>query len=210
MRSRAAAATLEGAGYKKVYNMEGGIRAWKGLVASMPPESGIAYFSPATKPEEMVALAWFLENGSRRFYAELGHRLNEPDISDLYTELASAEESHEATLLDLYRELVGAPPHDGFPKSVISVENEDDVMEGGMRVAEALQWVKGKSTTEVLELSLALETNSYDLYLNMERRLKDQASSQVFRVLSGEEKQHLERLSSLLETELALSPHYTR
>ncbi len=83
-------------------------------------------------------------------------------------------------------------------------------MEGGMRVADALQWVKGKSTTEVLELSLALETNSYDLYLNMERRLKDQASSQVFRVLSGEEKQHLERLSSLLETELALSPHYTR
>src|SRR5512136_368128 len=138
--------------------MEGGIRAWKGLVAEKTPESGIAYFSPAIKPEEMVALAWFLENGSRRFYAELSHRL-EPDISDLYAELASDEERHEANLLDLYRELVGTAPHDGFPKSVISVENEDDVMEGGMRVADALQWVKGKSTTEVLELSLALETN---------------------------------------------------
>ena len=198
MRSRAAAATLEGAGFKQVYSMEGGIRAWEGLVTSRPPESGIAYFSQATKPEEMVALAWFLENGSRRFYAELGRRLEEPD-SDLYAELASAEERHQATLLDLYREFVGTPPHDGFPKSVISVENEDDVMEGGMRVTEALQWVQGKSTTEILELSLALETNSYDLYLIMERKLHDQPSSRVFRDLSGEEKQHLERLSSLLE-----------
>jgi sulfur-carrier protein adenylyltransferase/sulfurtransferase len=204
VRSRAAAATLERAGFKKVYNMEGGIRAWKGLIAGKTPESGIAYFSPAARPEELVALAWFLENGSRRFYAELGRRLNEPDMSDLYAELASAEERHEATLLDLYREAAGTPPYDGFPKSVISVENEDDVMEGGMSVTDALQWVRGKSTTEILEFSLALETNSYDLYLIMERRLRDQPSSRVFRVLSEEEKQHLERLTSLLEKQLAL------
>jgi rubrerythrin len=179
--------------------MEGGIRAWNGLVAEKTPESGIAYFSQATKPEEMVALAWFLENGSRRFYAELGRTVNNGEISDLYAELASAEERHQATLLELYRKFVGTPPNDGFPKSVISVENEDDIMEGGMRVSEALRWAKEKSLHEILELSLALETNSYDLYLIMERRLKDQPSSQVFRVLSGEEKQHLERLSALLE-----------
>jgi rubrerythrin len=59
--------------------------------------------------------------------------------------------------------------------------------------------MQGKSITEILELSVALETNSYDLYLNMERRLKDQPSAEVFRVLSGEEKEHLERLSALLE-----------
>jgi len=182
--------------------MEGGIRAWKGLVAEKTPESGIAYFSPATKPEEMVALAWFLENGSRRFYAELGHSMSEPDISDLYLELASAEERHEATLLDLYREFVGAPPNDGFPKSIISVEHEDDVMEGGMRVSEALRWAKARSAAEVLELSLAVETNSYDLYLNMELRLKDQPSSRIFRVLSEEEKQHLERLSARFEEKM--------
>ena len=199
MRSRAAAATLDGAGFKQVYSMEGGIRAWKGLVAEKTPESGIAYFLPATKPGELAALAWFLENGTRRFYTELSHSLGEPYISDLYAELASAEERHEATLLDLYREFVGAPPNDGFPKSIISVENEDDIMEGGMRVSEALQWAKQKSVAEILELSLALETNSYDLYLVMELRLKDQPSSRVFRVLSGEEKQHLQLLSALLE-----------
>ena len=198
MRSRAAAATLEGAGLTQVYNMEGGIRAWKGLIAEGTPESGIAYFSPATKPEEMVALAWYLENGSRRFYAELARTLMEANMADLYSQLASAEERHQATLLDLYKEFSEATPDAGFPKSVISAKDEDDVMEGGMRVSEALQWVKGKGVTEILELSLALETNAYDLYLTMEQRLKDQPSSRVFRVLSGEEKQHLERLSTLL------------
>ncbi len=72
-------------------------------------------------------------------------------------------------------------------------------MEGGMLVGEALQWAKGKRTTDILELSLALETSAYDLYLKMERQMKDQRSAQVFNLLSGEEKQHLERLSSLLE-----------
>ena len=66
-------------------------------------------------------------------------------------------------------------------------------------VGEALQWTKGKRMTDILELSLSLETNSYDLYLKLERQMKDQRSVMVFHVLSGEEKQHLERLSSLLE-----------
>ena len=199
MRSRAAAATLEGAGLTQVYNMEGGIRAWKGLVAEGTPESGIAYFSPAAKPGELVALAWYLEAGSRRFYTELARTLTEADVVDVYNQLASVEERHQATLFDLYREVSEATPEAGFPKSVISARDEDDVMEGGMRVAEALDWVKGKRITEILELSLSLETNSYDLYLIMEQRLKEQPSARVFRVLAGEEKEHLERLSLLLE-----------
>jgi rubrerythrin len=202
VRSRAAAATLEGAGFKPVYSMEGGIKAWNGLIAEGTPEAGIAYFSPAVRAEEMVALAWFLENGSRRFYEALADALEDGEVADLYRQLAGAEERHKATLLDLYKNFVGAAPDPAFPKSVIAAENEDDVMEGGMRVTEALQWVKGKSLTEVLELSVALEANSYDLYLNMERRLKDQPSAGVFRVLSGEEKGHLERLSALFAKRL--------
>jgi rubrerythrin len=41
-----------------------------------------------------------------------------------------------------------------------------------------------------------------DLYAKVEHQMKDQRSAQVFHVLSGEEKQHLERLSSLLERKI--------
>jgi rubrerythrin len=65
-----------------------------------------------------------------------------------------------------------------------------------------LKWAKGKKVTDILELSLSLEANSYDLYLNMERQMREERSAQVFHLLSGEEKEHLERLSSLLEKRL--------
>lgn len=48
--------------------MEGGIRAWKGMVAHGPPEAGMAYFTPAEGAEEMVGLTWALEEGSKLFY----------------------------------------------------------------------------------------------------------------------------------------------
>ncbi len=194
---------LQGAGFERVYSMEGGIKAWKGLIAQKTPESGIAYFSPATTPEEMAGLAWFLENGSRRFYTEVRSiAADEPGVAALFTELALAEERHESALLDLYRHFTGKPPSNGHPRSIISVDKDDDVMEGGMRVSEALQWINGKSVPEILELSLALETNSYDLYLVMESKLKDKPSAEVFRRLAGEEKQHLQRLSAMLETRI--------
>ncbi|MGE5799087.1 MAG: ferritin-like domain-containing protein [Syntrophaceae bacterium] len=179
--------------------MEGGIGAWEGLVAEGAPQSGMAYFSPVAKPEEFIALAWLLEDGSRKFYSELASTLTDNEAKDLYHQLAKAEEHHMTSLLELYEEFSGKVPDPGFPGSVIPPGKEGDVMEGGMRVVEALQWTKGKGTTDILELSLSLETNSYDLYLEMGRRMKDQRSAKVFHVLSGEEKQHLERLSSLLE-----------
>jgi rubrerythrin len=199
LRSRAAAATLSGAGFKGVYSMEGGIRAWEGVVAEGAPQSGMAYFSPATKPEELIALAWYLEDGSRKFYSGVAASLSEDEAKDLYLQLAKAEEHHRASLLKLYKEFPGGVSDMEFPESVLPRGEEGDVMEGGMRVSEALQWAKGKKMTDILELSLSLEANAYDLYLKMERQMKDQRSAQVFEVLSGEEKQHLEWLGSLLE-----------
>ena len=180
--------------------MEGGINAWKGLVAEGAPQSGMAYFSPATKPEELMALAWFLEDGSRKFYSDLADTLMDQEAKDLYDQLTKEEEDHQHSLLNLYEEFSGKASDPGFPGSVLPPGKEGgDVMEGGMRLSEALQWAKGKKTTDILELSLSLETNAYDLYVKMERQMKDEHYAKVFHVLSTEEKQHLERLNVLFE-----------
>jgi rubrerythrin len=202
VRSRAAAATLSSAGFKEAYSMQGGTHAWKGFVAEGAPESGMAYFSPATKPEELIALAWLLEDGSRKFYSELAAEMKDQEAKNLFKDLYAAEEHHQASLLKLYKEFSGLSSTPGFPGSVISLEKEGDVMEGGLRLSEVLSWAKGKTVTEILELSISSETNAYDLYVKMERQMKEQRFAQVFHVLSGEEKQHLERLSSLLERKI--------
>lgn len=179
--------------------MEGGIHAWNGLKAKGAPESGMPYFSSATRPEELMGLAWFLEDGSHKFYSEVAATLEDREAKDLFKGLAAAEEHHKASLVKLYKEFSGSTSDQGFPRSVISPESEGDVMEGGMPVSDALKWAEGKKTTDIVELSLSLETNSYDLYLKMERQVKDRRSEQVFHLLSAEEKEHLERLSSFLE-----------
>ena len=199
MRSRAAAATLSGAGFGEVYSMEGGIRAWKGWVTEGVPELGMAYFSPAARPDELMALGWYLEDGSHKFYSELACTPGAKGTGDLYKELARAEEGHKASLVDLYKEFSGPASDPGFPGSVVKPGPEGEVMEGGIKVSEALQWAKGKKVTEIVEFSIALESSSYDLYLKMERQVKDPRSAKVFHLLSEEEKKHLDRLSSLLE-----------
>jgi rubrerythrin len=124
------------------------------------------------------------------------------DAKNLFKDLFTAEERHQASLLMLYKELSRSTSTSGFPGSVISLEKEGDVMEGGLRLSEVLAWAKGKSVAEILELSVSSETNAYDLYVKMERQIKDKRSARVFHVLSGEEKQHLDRLSSLLERKI--------
>jgi rubrerythrin len=71
-------------------------------------------------------------------------------------------------------------------------------MEGGMRISEALNWADGKGIKDILDFSIALETNSYDLYLKMERSIEGQGTKKIFTELAGEEKKHLDQLASLL------------
>ena len=202
IRSSAAAALLSGSGFREVHSIEGGLEAWHGPVAEGPPDSGMAYFSPAANPEGLIALAWLLEDGSRKFYHVVSELLHNKEAGAVFQELAPAEEHHMSSLLTLYTQFTGKEADAGFPWSVLSLEPREDVMEGGIRLDEALKWVQGKGVRDILELALANETNSYDLYLRMERTIEDRRSKEVFRTLSDEEKFHLRRLSALFEHSL--------
>ena len=177
--------------------MEGGIKAWKGLVAEGIPEAGMAYLSPATRPEEMIALAWLLEDGSLKFYESLAEMMEDRETKGIFQNLKRSEENHKTTLWKMYEEISGKTPTHEFPDTVISKEPRGDVMEGGMLVSEALKWSEGKELKDILELSISLESNSYDLYLKMERKVEGRNAKQVFKTLSEEEKNHLEQLTSL-------------
>jgi rubrerythrin len=185
--------------------MEGGIQAWDGFVAKGIPEAGMAYFPPAGKPEELMALAWMLEEGSRKFYAAMAQTLEDPAAQTLYRGLMADEEKHQESLFRVYRETAGPKADPGFPGSVISGEPAGTYMEGGMRVDEALEWTKEKEISDILELSLSLEVNSSDLYLKMERKVGDEKAKKTFQVLAEEEKEHLSRLSSAFERSLGRS-----
>ncbi|MGE5254909.1 MAG: ferritin family protein [Planctomycetaceae bacterium] len=201
MRSRAAAAVLAREGFKEAYSMEGGIHAWKGLRATGAPEAGMAYFEPGKSPEELIALAWMLEEGSRKFYGEMGKEERSPEAAALFRELAEDEEKHRSSLFKIYQKRVGKNSDPGFPRSLLSLESGVEYLEGGIVLKKALEWAQGKSPGDILEFSLSLEVNSVDLYIKMERRVEGQESKEVFRALSNQERNHLKRLAEALQKE---------
>jgi len=72
-------------------------------------------------------------------------------------------------------------------------------MEGGISVEHALSWTGVKGINDILEVSIALESYSYDLYIMMERTLTDERAGRIFQVLAAEENVHLEWMVVLLE-----------
>jgi rubrerythrin len=199
VRSRAAAAVLAREGFEEVYSMEGGIHAWKGLRATGAPDAGMAYFEPARKPEELIALAWMLEEGSCKFYKEMGIREKSPGVVALFQELLGDEEKHKSSLFKIYQRISGKASDPGFPRSLVSLEPGDDYLEGGMGLKKVLEWSRGKGLKEILEFSISLEVNAIDLYIKMERRVEGKEAKEVFLALSNQEGNHLKRLSAALE-----------
>jgi len=182
--------------------MEGGMNAWEGLIAEGPPDAGMVYFRGSEKPEELIALAWILENGSKNFYTALSDFFRDKDSAHLFQNLSAAEEHHKESLINVYRQILGREPAEGFPGGVLSTEETGDVMEGGMRVSEGIDWVKRHTLNAALELCISNETNSYDLYIKMTRQLKESNVHLIFETLASEEKAHLDKLTALREKNL--------
>jgi rubrerythrin len=199
VRSRAAAAVLAREGFEEVYSMEGGIRAWKGLRATGAPDAGMAYFEPARKPEELIALAWMLEEGSCWFYKEMSIKEKSPGAVTLFQELWGDEEKHKSSLFKIYQRLSGKDPDPNFPRSLVSLEPGDDYLEGGIELKKAMEWSRGKDLKDILEFSISLEANAVDLYIKMERRVEGKEAKEIFLALSNQERNHLKRLSAALE-----------
>jgi rubrerythrin len=188
---------LATAGFKEVYSMEGGMRAWDGFTATGGPEAGMARFPEDAPMEELIALAWSLEEGSRRFYAELQALLIDRDAVELFQNLVVAEELHQSMLAELHRKLTRSSSGDP-----LGLGASGDVMDGGMSISGALDWARGKKLTDVLDLAMSLEMNSYDLYIKMGRRGSEAKAKELFSLLSAAEREHLERLAGFLDRKL--------
>ena len=179
--------------------MEGGIHAWKGLRATGAPDAGMAHFEPAKRPEELIALAWMLEEGSCKFYKEMGIREKSPEAVAFFQCLWGDEEKHKSSLFGIYQRLSGKDSDPGFPQALVSLESGDDYLEGGIGLKKALEWSRGKGLRDILEFSMSLEVNAIDLYIKMERRVDGKEAKEVFLALSNQERNHLKRLSAALE-----------
>ena len=176
--------------------------AWMGLKAEGYPEVAMNYFEAASSTEELIVLAWLLEEATQKFYRELVGTLRNEDTIRLFDDLAKGEEKHKSMLEDLYGEFAGRSSAAGIQEHTLLAREKADLMEGGVKLGEASDWVRGREEKDILEFTVTLEANAYDRYLTMTRVIESEMSKRVFDSLSKAEKQHLERLTEAFEQTL--------
>ena len=87
--------------------MAGGIDAWNGLVAGGAYEAGLAYFSGASGPEELISLSFALEAGNRIFYERVSHDVKEEKAASIFRSMGQAEERHKGKVAEAMATLKG-------------------------------------------------------------------------------------------------------
>jgi len=195
-RSKAAASLLSLGGFKDVVSMDGGIIAWNGAMSVGGPAKGMELLKGRTTPEDMLKLAWALEEGTRVFYEKTNTVLTDPAAGVIFGALIKAESHHRDLVMKAFQTL----------KSDASEEDiRDDeaagFIEGGERLEEALAWLsEGERTPlDVLEVCLVMEANSLDLYIRLSRAVENPAAGEVLSFLIEEEKAHLKTMGKLLQ-----------
>ncbi|MFZ5447237.1 MAG: rhodanese-like domain-containing protein [Thermodesulfobacteriota bacterium] len=199
-RSRVAAQMLSGWGFKEVYNLAGGIKAFEGPKATGPQELNLSLVRGDETPAEIITLAYGMEKALQVFYETLSTESQDQETKELFTQLARVEVRHEERLFEAYRQVEpGARDRESFEASVVP-----GTLEGGFDAQEFMESNKSHLQTppQVLDLAMMLETQALDLYLRFADHCQQAQTREVLFALAGEEKAHLASLGRLLEEKL--------
>ena len=198
-RSRAAAQLLAGKGFKDVYNLKGGIKAWQGHKAAGPADMGMAYLRGDETPVEIIVLAYGMEDGLEQFYLTAMQTMDadDPDVKSLLKKLAGIEEKHKQRLFDLYLQIQpGEKDRKGFEKDIVP-----GIMEGGFTTEEFLEKNRNvmKTVPDLLSIAMMLEAQAMDLYMRYALEIQGEEGRSILQGMAEEEKSHLKSLGRLME-----------
>lgn len=189
---------LSAKGFKKVYNMAGGIKAWQAKTAFGPQDQGLDLFSGRESPEEILKVAFSLEQGLQDFYVAMGEKAGKGPVGNLFLKLSKIEVKHQESILNAFRDL-------GYPD--ISLEDfkgmvEKRALEGGLTTGQYLDLFKPElgSQKEVISLAMSIEAQALDLYQRVGSAISHPASKAVVMGIAKEEKQHLASLGRLMDS----------
>jgi rubrerythrin len=200
-RSRVAAQMLSGLGFKEVYNLAGGIKAFQGHKAVGPRELNLDLVRGDETAAEITRLACGMEKALQFFYETMQGKAQDQELKDLFLQLARAEEGHRQRLLAVYQGLETGDRE----AAACSGPAEAGTLEGGFNLLEFMASNEAYLDTapHVLDLAMMLETQALDLYLRLAQRSANQPAKTILLAIADEEKAHLDRLGRLLEEKLA-------
>jgi rhodanese-related sulfurtransferase/rubrerythrin len=190
-RSRTAGQFLTHQGFRRVFNLTGGIQAWEGRPAEGPREFHLRFVRGDESPQEIVTLAYEMEKGLQGFHQTMRDRATDPGLAELLGHLVKAEEAHMRRLTET---------------GLVAVERlkspERAIMEGGIDTEEFLSRNEPflRTVPGVIDVAMMIETQALDLYLRMAQESRRPETREVLFQIAEEEKAHLAALGRLLES----------
>ena len=188
---------MAGKGFKDVYNLKGGIRAWQGLTTAGPADMGMSLVKGDESPREIIVLAYGMEKGLGEFYSTLAEQTDDKEVAGLFTNLSGIEEIHKQKLFNVYLTIDSSlSDKETFESKIVT-----GMMEGGYTTRQFLEQNRPAMQTipGVLDIAMMLETQALDLYMRYSQKIGDDKSKKILYDISEEEKAHLGSLGRLLE-----------
>lgn len=189
---------LNGKGFNTVYNMAGGIKAWESQTAIGPPDLGMTLFAGRETPEEILKLAYSLEQGLHEFYLSMEKRTENKDVKALFLKLSDIEVKHQMSIYLAYCDITpGDVNKENFEKMVTQ-----KAMEGGLTTQEYLDMFQPdlNSPVDAVSLAMSIEAQALDLYQRLATQIDNQSSSEIVQQIANEEKAHLKSLGKLMDS----------
>ncbi len=180
-----------------MYNLAGGIKAWKQQSAVGPEQVGLELFPADQSVEELLITGYGLEMGLRDFYLKMLDQSQSDEVKKTFTLLADVELLHQTRLLELYTACTGTvKSQDEIEQKVAS-----QTLEGGMSTDEylALYTPDLGNLSDVLALAMAIEAQALDLYLRASDAAKQDATKEMLHAIAEEERVHIKHLADLME-----------
>jgi len=189
---------LSGNGFKKVFNVTGGIKAWHAKTAVGPQDLGVDLFCGKEEPEDVLTVAYSLEQGLRDFYMTMEEKAARSEVKDLFARLSDIELKHQMSIYLAYNEI----SNEGLSKENFEKKVEKKAMEGGLSTREYLDIFKPDlgSETDVISLAMSIEAQALDLYQRVSSKILNPHSKDIINKIANEEKAHLASLGKLMDS----------
>jgi len=188
---------MAGKGFKRIYNLSGGIKGWNDEIAIGSQELGLELFSGKESTEETIIVGFGLELGLREFYLDMKERVTSSDAKILFEKLADIEILHQQQLLELYQQQTGkAVSMEDFEAKTVQPS-----MEGGLTTEQYLNIYKPnlESEQDILSLAMSIEGQAMDLYLRAADRASKKSTRATMQRIAGEERAHIALLGKYID-----------
>lgn len=197
-RSMAAASMVadEEIGAGELINLNGGMLAWDGGVASDYPN--VQIFNLQTAPSDMLKTAMNLEKGALSFYTHISANHKEQPWVEVFSNLAKAEIGHARTVYHFLQKIES----DGDDFEAVFDGLSGEVLEGGMKLETALEHlsaIKSRVCLRMIETALKIEYAAYDLYRSMADRVLATDAQEAFITIAQAEKAHMQALVKAID-----------